>query len=553
MRAALALFLFVTGCSAADPCDGISGSCLSARIEGDAKALDALRVSLGASGGMMTSMPGGTFDLPVRIAIVLPASATSPAAITIDGLAGGQTRASSGEQSVAFVVGGKSSFTFHLTSGTGDGGVGDGGPPPGVVSFFPSTIDFGALDRGQVSAAKSVTLYNNTTHAVMLTNSPEPTGDGDVFNIDPATTTCFAADAGMMPMIMLQAMSSCTIGFVFQPTRSGHLMMSISAMFDDGESAGFSVSGIANRVWAPELINIGTTINLQGVWGSSHTDIYAVGSNPGFSGVFHSAGDGNWSQDGTPTSSCSSVSGVDAQHVWIGCGASQLFRNIGGPAWQLESSAYATGTARGLFARDATNAFAANDSPGQVMQNNGPQPTVWNGILPTATPNQLLAICGTAVGLVAVGRAGTWVAYDTMNHVLTVMGTFTGVDLNGCWMSDDNSVWIVGNNSGGSGPGLIEHCVLQPGGGTPNCTQQTPGQSQGTLYGISGWHDVANNNKLEMWVVGAIGNQVLTSDGAGTWNHVQTPNNQAMLGVWVSPTNGEVMAVGYSGQVNHLY
>src|SRR6185437_7639707 len=110
-------------------CDGQTGTCVSARVEGTVTGLDQLRVSIGQlSAQMLTPTTPSPFSLPVKVAILLPATVTSPATITIDGASNGQDIATSGPQAVAFTAGSHASFTFTLVTGqVGDGGVGDQG------------------------------------------------------------------------------------------------------------------------------------------------------------------------------------------------------------------------------------------------------------------------------------------------------------------------------------------------------------------------------------------------------------------------------------------
>jgi hypothetical protein len=171
-------------------------------------------------------------------------------------------------------------------------------------------------------------------------------------------------------------------------------------------------------------------------------------------------------------------------------------------------------------------------------------------ITPVPT-SQMYAVCGFGNRIVTVGVGGAWYSNDPFNGQYYAMSTALGTtSANGCWMSDENTVWVVGNSPSGM-PGYLAKCTLQ-GGPSASCQTQTPGGSIGPLTAISGWKDPLTN-KLELWAVGYIGGQVLRSDGMGSWMNVQTPNNQAMLGVWVSPIDGEVVAGGYQGEINHFY
>src|SRR3954462_13285939 len=94
------LALLLAGCGAADPCDGIEGTCLSATVEGPVKMLDGLQITVDGLPAPMKSTPGATFDLPVRLAIVVPASVGATATITIDGFFGPTLLGSTGKVAV---------------------------------------------------------------------------------------------------------------------------------------------------------------------------------------------------------------------------------------------------------------------------------------------------------------------------------------------------------------------------------------------------------------------------------------------------------------------
>ena len=92
-----------------------------------------------------------------------------------------------------------------------DGGVTPPDPEPGVVSLSPTSLAFGALDVGSTSAAKNITLKNDTDAKITI-GSIATTGDYTQSN------NCGSS---------LSAGSSCVIAVRFKPTvmgaRSGSL------------------------------------------------------------------------------------------------------------------------------------------------------------------------------------------------------------------------------------------------------------------------------------------------------------------------------------------
>jgi hypothetical protein len=106
----------LAGCSPVDPCDGLAGTCLTARVDGQPAALDQLRISV--EGRPMPMSTGASFTLPVQVAIAFTVAPGPTAHITIDGLVGGDVVSSSGDQTVALNPGGKATFNFQLLAGS---------------------------------------------------------------------------------------------------------------------------------------------------------------------------------------------------------------------------------------------------------------------------------------------------------------------------------------------------------------------------------------------------------------------------------------------------
>ncbi|MDB4965770.1 MAG: hypothetical protein JWN44_1459 [Myxococcales bacterium] len=559
----------LTGCAAADPCAGVGGTCVSARVEGNVTGIDSLRITVAGQPAPMSSTPGGTITLPVRVALALPQGITSPAQITVDGLAGGAVRATSGVQSVPLTGGGHSSFTFHLDSaivGGGDldmaNGGGSDGPPAGVVSFYPSSTDFGQTARGSLGQIHAVKLTNNTTQTVNLTNMPMPTGDGNAWQLE-GMTTCFALDAGngMGATISLAAGASCLLSFQFVPDKSGSLMMTLDAQFNDGETASLRFTGVGMPAWSGEFINMNQTPppSLNAVWGTGTGDYYVAANDTTAPPVFRGDASGNWQrwvQGTNPLGTVTyAVTGSDAQHIWVGGQNGIISFSNGSQSWTAETlpNSPLTGNVTGLWARDSSVVYATLSSKTVGVRSAA---GTWSNVLAAAAAHAFNAVCGAGMRVVAVGGDSPGAAdnaqlfaTDATGAMLSVVpnpfGAFTG-SLRGCWMSDANNVWVVGD--AGAGTVGIFHCTAT--GTAWSCGHETAGGVTSNLVAVAG-RVVPGGSTLDLYAVGALGNQVLHSDGSGTWTSRPIANNQAMVGVWVGK-DGEALLVGFSGQVNRF-
>src|SRR5262249_2305294 len=138
-------------------------------------------------------------------------------------------------------------------------------------------------------------------------------------------------------------------------------------------NSGFSKSGsacVTNAGWAAQ--NTGTQ-DLLSVWGSSSTDIYAVG----ISGtILHSTGNGIWTPQASGlTDTLSSVWGSYSGDVYaIGLNTGAVLHS-GGGAWTPKSSL--SGGGAGLWGSGSGNVYAASDHSVLHLGGNGSWSTEW--------------------------------------------------------------------------------------------------------------------------------------------------------------------------------
>jgi hypothetical protein len=557
LRTALLIAALASGC-AADPCDGVSGTCLSARVEGNVGMLDQLRIAVSELNTTMSSpvSAGATFGLPVRLAIELPASVGTSAHITVSGELAGSQVASSGAQVVMLNANGKTSHTFTLMGAVGDAGIGDlavpsdgGGsdmPPPGVVSVLPASSTIPDVPRNGVSGKVTLTFTNNTTAARTATMITESIAGGGPFSPD-ISSTC-PLNMTTMTLQPVPAMSSCTLVMTVKTSKSGTFTDTFTVTLDDGESVMFTLNAKVTPIWVPEFAG-GTTTTLYGVWGDTPTDVYAVGADPS-SPIWHTNGNGTWNPSGSGLGGLTfySITGGDATHLWAGSDLGQIFFSSGNQSWASTSNpdAGATGAVRGISAGSPTGgaleAYAVTDAD-QVM--------LWNGSIWSLSYTATQPLYAVSTDTVKRGQY----SYST----IVGNGGYMGFNGNGCpgfcglpspvtttlrgtWNNGGTEMYAVGDPAAAGGPGTIVHISWAPTGFMPR--QEAPGMN-GNLTAISG-------NGANIYVVGALGNRILHSTGNGVWNQITTPNNAEMNGVYAFPS-GEVYAVGLNGQVNHLY
>jgi hypothetical protein len=541
MRCALLASLLLVGCGGGDPCDGLQ-TCISLRVEGNVGPLDQLRIHIDNVGDMFSPMPAGAqFNLPVRLAVVV---GNQPSvSLSVQGLLAGTLVADAPAQNITLAAGNPSArdtFTLFPLGGGGDGGGGMDGPPPGVVSFNPPLLDFGSLQRGGMSPNQTTHLVNLTGHAVHGTGMATMTMV-DVFNI--ISAPCLSGPMGMD--VTLDVGQTCDLTFQFVPTVSGVYQQDVTVAFDDGENIGFTMKGTGLKTWSSESITAGNP-NLNAVWGADSTHWYAAGT-----GVFNSSGTGQWNifnNGNTVAGVMWSMFGLDSGHIWVAGDSGAIYRSDGSPSWATESMSGAfAGSVRGLWYRDASTGFGAEaaGSAGQVLQGFS---GAWSAVLVSPSANPLFAMCGSGQRNVAVGGGGQYGYTPAMGGTWTVnVAIESGYNgaLHGCWMSDANTFWAVGD-----GPKIFR-CTANGTGGWDCSEQAVPSTVTQNPSAIAG--RIVPGSMPEIFVVGTFGNKILhTIDGGATWTADTLPNNQGMSAVWVTPS-GDVMAVGFAGQINHFY
>src|SRR5262249_36940442 len=110
----------------------------------------------------------------------------------------------------------------------------------------------------------------------------------------------------------------------------------VYAVGDSG--AVYHSKGDANWVYRTTSSN-----PLYGVWGSSATDVYAVSS---LGEIWHSAGDDNWSPvTGVTLPAAYAIWGNSADEIYVACNGGVIFEKMGAAWSTVQTSSNATFTA----------------------------------------------------------------------------------------------------------------------------------------------------------------------------------------------------------------
>jgi hypothetical protein len=179
----------------------------------------------------------------------------------------------------------------------------------------------------------------------------------------------------------------------------------------------------------------GTTKNLYGVWGSSSSDVFAVGLN---GTILHYNGS-NWSTmtSGT-TEGLNGIWGSSANNVFaVGGTAEGVILHYNGSAWTLMLSG-SIAPMEGIWGSSASDVYAVGDA-GTILHYNG---STWSAMT-SGTSEDINAVWGTSHSNVfAVGAAGTILHYD--GNTWSAMTSNTTAHLYGIWGSSPKDTWAVG-------------------------------------------------------------------------------------------------------------
>ena len=275
-----------------------------------------------------------------------------------------------------------------------------------------------------------------------------------------------------------------------------------------------TTTACAGPVWT--AMSSGTTQYLNSVWGSSGSDVFAVG---GGGAIQHYNGTTWSSMTSGTTAWLYAVWGSSGSDVFAVGGAGTIL-HYNGTTWSSMSSG-TTGTIYSVWGSSGSDVFAA-DFGGTILHYNG---TTWSAM----TSHQVWGIWGSSGSDVfAVGGAGTILHYNGTTWSSMTSGTTQ--TLRGVWGNSPSDVFAVGYN------GTLLHY------NSTSWSLMTSGTTQNlfSVWGSSG---------SDVFAVGQAG--ALQHYNGTTWSSVSA-TTQTLTGVWGS-SGSNVFAVGGAGTILHYY
>jgi hypothetical protein len=279
--------------------------------------------------------------------------------------------------------------------------------------------------------------------------------------------------------------------------------------------------------WQPQPSS--TTQSLRGVWGSSATDVYAVGLQ---GTILHSGGDGVWTAQTSGTTK-------DLHAIW-GSGPHDLYaagdvllHSTGDGTWTPQTAPSALMGVWGSAADDlyVAGLFGISHSTGDGTWTALSQPEPWGGYFHArgTSATDVYAV-GGFINLNDPSKGGG------VAHLANAQWSWTRLS------PPDEMKDIALTSAGAFIVGLSGQIWAQPSGGSTFTQQTSP--VPWDLQAV--WADDAGT----LWAVGGSGS-VLRSSGDGHWTSEASLFALDLWGVWGSGAH-DVYAVGDNGQIFHF-
>ncbi len=288
-------------------------------------------------------------------------------------------------------------------------------------------------------------------------------------------------------------------------------------------------TGGSGPMWSE--VSSGTSGTLNGVWGTSACNVFAVGGGiPLGNQILHYDGT-TWSEQfrSGSTNNLAEVWGSSATDVFA-VGYNGTILHYDGTTWS-EMASGTTTYLQGVWGSSATDVFAVGGqwgSNGIILHYDG---GVWAD-LGSVTSYQLNGVWGSSASDVfVVGYNGTILHYN--GNTWSIINSGTSAEINGIWGSSATDVFAVGGI--GNDSGTILHYDgskwTEMIGGTPS-----------SLLGVWG------SSSTDVFAVGRHGT-ILHYDG-DSWSDMPSGTSNYLSQVWGSSRN-DVFAVGEAGTILH--
>ena len=256
--------------------------------------------------------------------------------------------------------------------------------------------------------------------------------------------------------------------------------------------------------------------SLNGVWGTSSSNVYAVGDG---GTILHYNGV-KWSPMASPTTqTLNGLFGLSADSIFaVGNGGTILRYN--GSSWSTMSSGTSEAL-RGVWGSSSTDMFAVGDR-GTILRYNG---SAWS-VMSSGPSETLRGVWGSSsTDVFAVGDGGTILRYDGSWSPAVSAGTFP--TLRGVWGSSSTDVFAVGD--GGT---ILRY----------NGTSWL--RWSGSLDCLN---SVWGNSSENVFAVGCRG-AIVHYDGS-SWSPMTSSTTYPLHAVWGNSSTDDVLAVGGEGAV----
>jgi len=278
-----------------------------------------------------------------------------------------------------------------------------------------------------------------------------------------------------------------------------------------------AVSTFSPDTWA--LQNAQPEANhLHGIWGSSSTDVFAVGSS---GTILHYDGTSWTSMSNATTERLWSVWGSSSTDV-LAVGDSGTILHYDGTSWSSMSSGTTT-SLLGVWGSSSTDVFAVGSS-GTILHYNG---TSWIP-MSSGTTSTLHDVWGVSSSDVfAVGASGTILHYNGASW--NSMSSGTTSTLHGVWGTSSSDVFVVGS----------EITILRYDGASWSS------MSRGTFFWL---YRVWGSSPTDVFTVGQSGT-IRHYDGS-VWSPMDSGILPGVWDVWGS-SSSDVFGVGNLGVIIH--
>ena len=288
-------------------------------------------------------------------------------------------------------------------------------------------------------------------------------------------------------------------------------------------SGDLAAAGAPTIAWRAQTS--GTTQVLNGIWGSSASDIYAVGIG---GTILHSGGDGQWTAQTSGTTATLSAIWGDSASDLFATGDSIVLRSSGDGNWHAETPP--GGPWLAVWGSSGSDVYIAGI--GGIAHSTGDGS--WTLQPPSTLPRGYFGLGGRGASDVwAVGGDGQTTVGQLIGGAERFNGSWSWTALG----STENMKSLVFASAGTFIVGNGGQIWCDPGSGFVqqvsndfNDLNSVWADSDGTLFAVGG------------------SGSVVTSSGNGVWTNEATPSALPLNGVWgTSPV--ALYAVGYGGEI----